>query len=267
MFVESISIRDNKMESWPYTIPAFKNLETIRLTKPVTYLVGDNGSGKSTLLESLAIIYRMPAIGRMDANLDESLKHLDGFVSTLQIGRSGILPRSKFFLRSEDFFSFIHRIKTYEQEMKGELKRVEEEYEGRSAFAKAQARMAFAGSLGSIYRDYGKDLLDASSHGESFMRLFERRIVPKGLYLLDEPEAPLSPLRQMALMTMIHESVKIGSQFIIATHSPIMTALPDADILCFDDEPITHRTYKELDSVRIIKEFTQNPEAYLRHLL
>ena len=267
MFVESISIKANNEERWPYTIPAFFNLHKIELKKPVTYLVGDNGSGKSTLLESLAIACRMPAIGRSDANLDPSLKHLDQFFRSLKLSRSGRLPKSKFFLRSEDFFSFILRLKEYEQSMKGELERVEREYEGRSAFAKSQARMAFIGDLSRLYADYGKDLLDAASHGEGYMRLFDRRIVPNGLYFLDEPEAALSPLRQMALMTMIHESTKMGSQFIIATHSPIITALPDADILCFDDAPLTHCTYQELDAVRIIKEFTHNPEAYLRHLI
>jgi predicted ATPase len=114
-------------------------------------------------------------------------------------------------------------------------------------------------------RRYGVDL-DANSHGQSFLRLFQSRFVPGGLYLLDEPEAPLSPQSQLGLLAMISDMVAQDAQFIIATHSPILMAYPGATIMSFDQVPVGAVRYSELESVRLVKEFLADPERYLRRL-
>jgi predicted ATPase len=112
---------------------------------------------------------------------------------------------------------------------------------------------------------YGEDA-DARSHGESFLNLFQSRFVPGGLYLLDEPEAPLSPQRQLALLSMLKEMTAQDSQFVIATHSPILMALPGADILSFDHAPPRRLPYEKVEHVSLTRDFLNNPEAFLRHL-
>jgi len=267
MFLNSVSIKANDEDRWPWTIPALKGVDRIDIDCPVTFFVGENGSGKSTLLESLAIAYKMPSIGRADAHMDDSLTDLREYAANFKFSRSGSVPVSKFFLRSEDFFSFLRRIRMQQQDMNAELERIDIEYEGRSDFARLQARTAFLSSLSELKLSYGEDLLHEASHGESFLRLFERRIVPKGLYFLDEPETPLSPVRQMALLKMISDSAKEGSQFIIATHSPILTALPEACIMSFDTSPMSRTSYEELESVQLLMDFARAPQRFIRHLL
>ena len=151
--------------------------------------------------------------------------------------------------------------------MTDELSRVEKEYKGRSAFAKNQARSAFAGSLYQMKQKYGEDLLSEASHGESFLRLFMERIVPNGLYLLDEPEVPLSPLRQLSLLSLIMDmSANENCQFIIATHSPILLAYDRAEIISMDEGPAGKTSWKELESVNIMKNFLNDPQGFIRRL-
>jgi predicted ATPase len=113
---------------------------------------------------------------------------------------------------------------------------------------------------------YGVDL-DANSHGQSFLKLFQSRFVPGGLYLLDEPEAPLSPQSQLALLGMIGEMVNQGAQFVIATHSPMLLAFPDSQIYSFDSTPIRSVAYEELDHVRITRDFLNAPQRYVGRVL
>lgn len=112
---------------------------------------------------------------------------------------------------------------------------------------------------------YG-DNPDACSHGESFLNVLKERMAPDGFYLLDEPETPLSPMRQIALLYLIHEHVLDGCQFIIATHSPILMAYPEASILLFDEGEIRKISYDEVEHVMVTRGFLNNPETYLRHL-
>jgi predicted ATPase len=113
---------------------------------------------------------------------------------------------------------------------------------------------------------YGVDL-DANSHGQSFLKLFQSRFVPGGLYLLDEPEAPLSPQSQLALLAMIGEMVAQDAQFIIATHSPLLLAFPGAQIYSFDRTPVRVVSYEDLDHVRITRDFLNGPDRYLKQIL
>ena len=121
-------------------------------------------------------------------------------------------------------------------------------------------------SLGEMERRYGIDL-DANSHGQSFLKLFQARFVPGGLYLLDEPEAPLSPQSQLALLAMIGEMVAQDAQFIIATHSPMLLAFPNARIYSFDATPVQAVAYEDLDHVRVTRDFLNAPERYLKQIL
>jgi predicted ATPase len=156
---------------------------------------------------------------------------------------------------------------TQQQEMQQELERVEREYAGRSDFARGQARMAATTSLSAMEDRYGQDMLTHASHGESFLRLFQSRMVPGGLYLLDEPEGPLSPLRQMALFTMLHQlTERDACQFIIATHSPILMALPSAQLFTFDTQPMSTARFSELPSVSLLRDFLAAPEQFVHQL-
>jgi predicted ATPase len=120
-------------------------------------------------------------------------------------------------------------------------------------------------SLAALESRYGVDL-DANSHGQSFLKLFQSRFVPEGLYLLDEPEAPLSPQSQLGLLAMMADMVAQDAQFIVATHSPILMAYPGAAILSFDQEPVERVRYEDLDSVRLVRDFLVDPERYVRRL-
>ncbi len=136
--------------------------------------------------------------------------------------------------------------------------------------AGTEARRRAAGYVGA-QRDalavrYGKDP-HAFSHGETFLRILRQRLVPNGLYLLDEPETPLSPTRVLALLVLLHDAVRSGSQFVIATHSPILAALPNAEILLFDNGEVRAAQHAELEHVRVTRDFLAAPERYLRRLL
>jgi predicted ATPase len=140
------------------------------------------------------------------------------------------------------------------------------ETEGRSPTAVGLAKMPLARELHDMKRQYGEGGLDSYSHGESFLTLFESRFVPNGLYLMDEPEAPLSPIRQLAFISILKRMVEQNAQFIIATHSPIIMAFPNAAILSFDSARIQPVKYDDLEHVTLTKAFLNNPEAYLRRL-
>lgn len=169
-------------------------------------------------------------------------------------------------MRSEDFFNFVIRVNKERQELLIELKRVKEEYKDKSIFTQNQAKAAFTSSLFQHEQNYGTNF-DAQSHGESFLKLFEQRFTSNGLYLLDEPEAPLSPIRQYSLLMQIRDKVKNeNSQFIISTHSPILMAYPDAQILNLDQGLVIEQEYDELEHVSFMKDFLNSPKRYLQHL-
>ena len=150
-------------------------------------------------------------------------------------------------------------------ELLSELDDVAVEYAAASPHARGLREGPIRASLNEMERRYGADL-DANSHGQSFLTLFRARFVPNGLYLLDEPEAPLSPQSQLALMAMMKDMVAQNAQFIVATHSPILLAFPDATIYSFDVSPVAAVPYSELDHVNLTRDFLSAPERFLRHL-
>jgi predicted ATPase len=150
-------------------------------------------------------------------------------------------------------------------ELEADLRRVDAENAHRSKMAQGLARMAYASELAAMREQYGRQLINFS-HGESFLELFQARFRPDGLYLLDEPEAPLSPAHQLTFLSLLKQMVAQNCQFLIATHSPILMAYPDATILSFDETPIQPVAYDDLEHVAITRSFLNNPDQYLRHL-
>jgi predicted ATPase len=174
--------------------------------------------------------------------------------------------RRGFFLRAEDFFGYVKRVNAELAHHRDEAARVRAESAHLPEGEIARIASPFTGSEAALASRYGADA-DARSHGEQFLAFFSARLAPDGLYLLDEPEAPLSPSRQLALLSMLREaSEQRGCQFVIATHSPILMALPGAAIVSFDAIPPRVVAWDELESVRLVRDFLVAPERYLRHL-
>lgn len=242
-----------KIDFFPFNIPLIEKFKEIEFSQPVTFFVGENGSGKSTLLEAIAAGVGSISVGGEDIQQDKTLASARRLSEQLRFIWH-VKNRRGFFLRAEDFFNFAKRT----NQMRQELEEMASDYEGlaKSAILKEKA---------DLVRRYGNNL-DENSHGESFLKLFQSRFVPGGLYLLDEPEAPLSPLRQLSLISMLKEMINQSSQFIIVTHSPILMAFPGASILSFDSYPVKEVAYDEIEHVSLTKAFLNNPESFLQHL-
>jgi len=250
---------------FPFAVPAVATLERMELTAPVTFLVGENGSGKSTLLEGLAAATGLPTVGAESAGTDPTLAPQRELGKALELAWKRRTHRG-FFLRAEDFFGYAKQVSKLKADMSARVAELEEEYSERSSYAKGLAQGPMRGSIAALEARYGGDL-DARSHGQGFLTLFQSRFVPDGLYLLDEPEAPLSPQSQLALLALISDGVAQSSQFIIATHSPIILAYPGATIYSFDTTPPARVQFEELDHVNLTRSFLNDPASFLRHLL
>lgn len=254
----------HREQRFPFSVPAVNSLTMLSFDTPVTFFVGENGSGKSTVLEAIAIATRLPAVASASPDADPTLAAQKTLASALRLAWDH-RTRKGFFLRAEDFFGFARSLSRLRDEMRDRLTELAEEYRERSAHARTLAQGPARASLADMEQRYGENL-DANSHGQSFLQLFRSRFVPGGLYLLDEPETPLSPLSQLALLSMLKEMVEQQAQFIVATHSPILLALPGARILDFDVTPIRKASWDELEHVRLTREFLADPERFLRRL-
>ena len=234
--LRTIRLRQADSEAFPFSVPAIRALPVLSFDAPVTFFVGENGSGKSTLLEAIALAAKLPTVGSVAATDDATLQAQRTLANALKLVWSHRAQRG-FFLRAEDFFGFTKQLARMRADFLQRLTDIDIEYADRSPQARSLARMPVLRSLGEMEQRYGIDL-DANSHGQSFLRLFRSRFVPDGLYLLDEPEAPLSPQSQLALLAMISDMIGERGQFIIATHSPILLAYPGAQIYSFDERPV-----------------------------
>ncbi|MBW4683676.1 MAG: AAA family ATPase [Komarekiella atlantica HA4396-MV6] len=252
---------NKNIDSFPLNLPLMKALKEINFSNSVTFFVGENGSGKSTLLEAIAAGVGSISVGGEDIQQDRTLDHARKLSTQLKFVWQKKTGRG-FFLRAEDFFNFARRIKTLSQELEEQVSEYEQKFTGTGLWL---AKRSVLGQKAALADKYGENL-DANSHGESFLKLFQSRFVPGGLYLLDEPEAPLSPLRQLSLLSLLKDMVNQDSQFIIATHSPILMAFPQASILSFDTYPPQKVEYDALEHVTLTKAFLNNPQSFLRHL-
>jgi predicted ATPase len=267
LHLKSVNIRkwpEQENNLFPFNLPILQSLDELSFKSPVTFLVGENGSGKSTLLEALACAIGSITVGSENVKTDRSLSEVRKFAQHLKLSWQKRTRRG-FFLRAEDFFGYARRLSEMRLELEEDIRTVDREYEGRSKMAVDLGKLPYANELHALRQRYGEGL-DTYSHGESFLTLFQARFVPNGLYLLDEPEAPLSPIRQLAFIAALKNMVAQDAQFIIATHSPIIMAFPDADILSFDSAPIRQVNYDELEHVKLTRAFLNNPDAYLKHL-
>jgi len=261
--LRSISIRQQQAETglYPFNLPLVQQFGELSLESPMVVFVGENGSGKSTVLEAVAAAIGLPAVGGHTVDNDPTLVAARELSQVMRLAWNRKTRRG-FFLRAEDFFNFARKMNDTRREMDALL----QEYDGKEGIGWDIARGAIAGQRDGIVKRYGENL-DARSHGESFLELFQSRFVPNGLYLLDEPEAPLSPQRQLALISMMKEMVEEqSSQFIMATHSPILMGFPGAQIVSFDDLPPCAIVYEETEHVRLTRNFLSDREAFLRHL-
>ncbi|MEW5928929.1 MAG: AAA family ATPase [Gemmatimonadota bacterium] len=252
---------DRPLDGFPFTVPAIRTLDVLDLSAPVTFFVGENGSGKSTLLEGIAAAAQLPTLGSDEVAFDRSLGAQRALASTLQLtwrSRS----RHGFFLRAEDFFGYLRRL----ARDRARIDREAREF----GLAAPPPERADDWESGVHPDEVGAaeymEVFDARSHGESFLELFTHRIDGTGLYLLDEPEAPLSPQRQLALLALLSDAVAEGAQFVVATHSPILLAFPGARIYSFDAAPVQEVEYGDLEHVNLTRDFLLDPERYLRHL-
>lgn len=251
-------------DDFPFNVPIIQALQEISFQAPVTFFVGENGSGKSTLMEAIACAIGSVTVGSESVKTDPTLAHMRKLADHLRLTWSKRTHKG-FFLRAEDFFGYAKQIAKTRHELEQELNNVDREYAGRSKYAKDLAKMPHRNEIGALQRRYG-DGLDVRSHGESFLDLFQSRFVPGGLYLLDEPEAPLSPLRQLSFLSMLKQMTAEDAQFIIATHSPIILAFPEAQIMSFNDGTINNIPYDELEHVTLTRAFLNDPQSYMRHL-
>ena len=250
-------------DAYPWSVPAIAAFENLTLSKPVTFLMGENGSGKSTFLEALAIAARAAAAGARDVADDSTLAGARRLADSLTLV-SRARPATRLFFRAEDAFGFTQRVERSARELR-ELSDDIASDDKASDYAKQRARGYIEGQRSAITSRYGEDP-HARSHGEAFLNILRERLVPRGLYFLDEPETPLSPTRVLALLVIVNDAVAAGSQFVIATHSPLLAALPGAQILVFDHGAIVETAYDDLEHVRVMRDFLNAPQRYLRHL-
>ena len=241
LYAESVFLhRPLPERSYLNLLPAVNWLKEHRLSldAPVTFLVGENGSGKSTLLEAIAVTCGFNAEGGT-RNFTFSTRATHSELGEYITVAKRRYPRDGFFLRAESFYNVATNIDEMDEEPSFSPRLID---------------------------SYGGVSLHHQSHGESFLALVQNRFGGNGLYLLDEPEAALSPTRQLTLLGEMHQLVEQDSQFIVATHSPILMAYPGARIYELREDGIHPTTYQETEHYQLTRRFLENPERMLRYL-
>lgn len=253
---------EDARRAFPFSLDLVRNLN-IDFESSVTFLVGENGTGKSTVLESLAVAVRCVAIGHADLDRDPTLEPARRLAACLRIVR-GTRPRSSVFFRAEDAFGYLQRLRTEIAALDALEAEFAEQFEDGS-LAQSLAVGSARGQRHALEARYGDDP-DANSHGESFLHLLDERLTAPGLFLLDEPETPFSPVRILALLRLLMERAERGSQLIIATHSPLLLALPGARILCIEGDELRDVAFDDVEHVELTRSFLRDPARYLRRL-
>lgn len=224
--------------NYPFCLPAIRDLYELNFHPKVTFIIGENGTGKSTILEAIAVAYGFnPEGGTQNFNFSSRDTHSE-LSKYIRLVKGVKRPRDGFFLRAESFYNVATNIDNLDLEGSGPL----------------------------LINSYGGVSLHEQSHGESFFSVFLNRFSGKGVYILDEPEAALSPSRQLSMITRIHELIKQDSQFIIATHSPIIMAYPDSYIYEIN-KGFKKVRYEDTEHYQVMRSFMNNPQKMLKILM
>lgn len=234
-YLQTISLRsdvDIDFDTFPFCIPAVREMNVLEFHPDVTFFVGENGSGKSTVLEAIALASGFGPEGGTRNVRVETAETTSPLFDYLRVSRGFKKPKDGYFLRAESFYN----IASYMDEV-------------------------------GYLESYGGKSLHSRSHGEAFITVLTTKFRGKGIYLLDEPEAALSPNRQLAALSAIHQLVQDESQFIIATHSPILLSYPRAKILQFDGSGIYEVDYEDTEHYVVMKDFLNNYQRRLDYLL
>lgn len=230
----------DSFDAYPFCLPAIRSLDKVVLHPKVTFFVGENGSGKSTLLEALAVSLGFNAEGgSKNFNFGTRRSHSE-LHRYLRVAKGVKRPRDGYFLRAESFFNVATEI---------------EHLDAEPSFGPP------------VIDSYGSKSLHEQSHGESFLALLIERFGGRGLYILDEPEAALSPQRQLAVLSRMYDLVLDDSQFVIATHSPILMAYPDAWIYQCGTEGLSRIDYQDTEHYKVTRDFLTSPERMLKLLM
>ncbi|SRR6185312_7418034 len=260
-FLKSFSINSGKKNPFPFNISAVQFATHVPLSKQVTIFIGDNGCGKSTLLETIALKLNLPLIS--------------GFISPgAGFEAAGLLQpflqieyqrqtHNGFFFRAEDFSDFVNSVENEQRKIREDLHELKGVVDD-SIIKEMSDNMNY--KLFRMRKDYGENM-QAYSHGEAYLKILQTRIGDKGIFLLDEPEAALSPIKQLSLIFFIAEVLKShNTQFIISTHSPILMGIPGALLYEIKEDGMNEVRYEETEHYRITKTFLNNPDLYLREL-
>lgn len=242
-FLREISLKREKIENidlFPFTLPAIRQLESLKFSPEVTFIIGENGSGKSTIIEAIAVALGFNAEGGTKNFAFETHSNHSDLYKYLRLVRSIKKPKDGFFLRAESFYNVATNIDDLDKD-------------------DPEAKI----SPPPIIDAYGGLSLHHQSHGESFLALLLQRFFGNGLYILDEPEAALSPQRQLAVLKRMHELVNKNSQFIIATHSPILMAYPGARIYQITEGCFEKISYEDTEHYKVTRSFLDNPARML----
>ena len=242
-YLREVSLKDEEIPSvgtYPFNLPAVRALDSLMLHPDVTFMIGENGCGKSTLLEAIAIAWGFnPEGGTANFNFSTRASHSD-LHKHIRLVKSFRRPSDGFFLRAESFFNLATDIERLDAE---------------------------PSPSPPVVNSYGGRSLHEQSHGESFLSLLIHRFGGNGLYILDEPEAALSPTRQLAVLRRIHHLVLRDSQFVIATHSPILMAYPRAKIFLLDETGFTEVRYESTEHYAVMKKFLDDPLRMIKEVL
>lgn len=259
-YIKSVSINSSRTHPFPFNVPSIKHARNIQLSD-LNFFIGDNGTGKSTLIETIAFRLQLPHIDGA-GYAKKSFYAAVQLAPYLELDFNIDRPRG-FFFRAEDFGDYLNSIDRQDAELHGHLKSLEGEV---PTHIIQQMKDNANYQIHHVRKNYGQEL-STFSHGEAYLKIIQEKIQTRGIYILDEPEAALSPAKQLSLIHFINDHLRSNtSQFIIATHSPILMSMPDANIFEITEAGMAKTPLEETEHYSITKNFLNHPEMYLRHL-
>lgn len=260
-YIKSVHIETDRINPFPYNVAAIKYAKNLDISSNLNFIIGDNGTGKSTLLETIAFRLQLP-------HMDGSEYSKKSFKAAIKLSSSLVLDfninrPTGFFFRAEDFGDYLNSVNRYDAGLHSHLKSLDgavpqhiiQEMKDNANYQLYHMRSNYGQELGSF------------SHGEAYLKIMDEKLRKPGIYILDEPEAALSPAKQLSLIYQILQHLDNNmSQFIIATHSPILMSIPNGNIYEITEEEMTKTALEDTEHYKITKSFLNNPDLYLRHL-